>query len=59
MSPTLQEAIQALQPYLREIRIKPVDTIKALSGKFKSILRKGESSSKVIRAMRNSSYGRI
>lgn len=60
MSPTLQEAIKALKPYMGKIpAVKPVDIVKSLSGKFKSALRKGESSAKIIRSMRNSCYGRI
>lgn len=60
MSPTLQEAIMALEPYLARIQeSKALNIVKSLSGKFKAALRKGESSAGVIRRMRNNSYGRI
>ena len=59
MSPTLQEAIEALQPYLDKIQSKPLDIVKTLSGKFKGALKKGESSAKIIRSMRDTSYERI
>ena len=60
MSPTLQEAIAALKPFLgRNQTAKQLNIVKSLSGKFKSALRKGESSVKIIRAFRDTNYGRI
>lgn len=60
MSPTVQEAIKAIMPFITKTPVaKPMDIVKALSGKFKGVLRKGQSSTKIIRAMRNSSYGRV
>ena len=60
MSPTLQEAIKALKPYIDKIqKTKPSNTVISLSGKFRCALKKGENSAKIIRAMRNNSYGRI
>lgn len=60
MSPTFQEAIMALKPYLNRIQeSKPSNIVESLSGKFKGALKKGESSARIIRAMRNSDYGRI
>jgi len=59
MSPTLQEAIAALKPFFRNPASKPVNIVKSLSGRFKGVLRKGESSVKVIRTFRATDYGRI
>lgn len=59
MSPTLQEAIAALKPFLGKSQTgKPLNIVKSLSGRFKTALRKGESSVKIIRACRDTSYGR-
>lgn len=60
MSSTLQEAIEAIRPFISKTHIaKPSDVIKSLSGRFKGVLKKGQSSTKIIRALRNSNYGRI
>jgi len=60
MSPTFQEAIRALKPYFNRIQETELSNIvKSLSGKFKGALRKSESSARIIRAMRDTSYGRI
>ena len=60
MSPTLQEAIIALRPYLTKVKpSKSVNIVKSLSGKFKGMLQEGESSTKIIRNWRNTGYGRI
>lgn len=60
MSPTLQEAIAALKPFFRKTQTtKPLNIVKSLSGRFKSALRKGESSTKIIRGLRQTNYGRI
>ncbi len=59
MSPTLQEAITALKPFLiKSPASKHLNIVKSLSGKFKSSLQKGESSVKIIRALRDTSYDR-
>ena len=60
MSPTLQEAIAALKPFLGKSQsVKQFNVVKSLSGKFKSALRKGGSSVKIIRSLRDTNYGRI
>ncbi len=60
MSPTLQDAIAAIRPFLdKGPTAKQSNIVKSLSGKFKSALRRGESSVKIIHAFRDTNYGRI
>ena len=62
MSPTLQEAITALKPFFGKSKnrtVKQLNIVKSLAGRFKSALGKGESSVKIIRAFRDTNYGRI